>query len=107
MNNGVVLSELSGIKADQIPNSAAEAKFKNAAAKNGYTVHRPSWPDFILEKDGKLLFVEVKGANDEVSKFQRQTFNLLVEHGFPIFLWKDSKETRSKLAKWTKYTKSK
>lgn len=92
--------DTSAIRGDQIPNVPAEAAFKSRAIGRGYTVHRPSWPDYLLEKDGKLMHVEVKGAGDEISKEQALTFTLLERHGIPVYIWKDCKETRGQLIRW-------
>lgn len=94
------VKNMPGIKMSQIPVSQSEALFKKRAAEKGYVVHRPSWPDFILEKDGKLFFVEVKSRTDQASKNQKSTFHLLKKHGFPVYLWKNSKEKRDKLTVW-------
>ncbi len=59
------------------------------ASDKDLLVHRPSWPDFILEDaTGELIGVEVKGPGDWVSKNQRDTFDLLEKHGaLRIFIW--------------------
>lgn len=88
------------VRGDQVPSIKAEAKFKARAMQKGYVVHRPSWPDYLLEKDGKLMHVEVKGHNDEVSKEQALTFNLMERHGIPVYIWKDCDETRGDLIRW-------
>lgn len=91
---------MDGIKTSQIPVSLSEAQFKDKAINRGYIVHRPSWPDFILEKDNQLYFVEVKSNKDSVSNTQKETFNLLERHGHKIFLWKNNKDYKGKLVKW-------
>lgn len=88
------------IRGDQVPTVKAEAKFKSRAIAKGYEVHRPSWPDYLLEKDGKLLCVEVKGNKDTVSKEQAQTFTLLESHGIPVYIWKDIQGARENLIRW-------
>lgn len=88
------------IRGDQIPIVKAEAKFKARAISLGYKVHRPSWPDNIIEKNGKLMFVEIKGASDEISREQAQTFSLLEKHGIPVYIWKDTDNARGSLFRW-------
>lgn len=89
-----------GIKYDQVPVSRAEAKFKGMAAARGFKVHRPSWPDFLLEKNGKLYFAEVKSKKDMVSSFQHETFDLLEKYGIAVYLWRDDKESEYFLKRW-------
>ena len=74
------------IKGSQVPQSAAEAKFKARAFEKGWSSHRPSWPDFLVETDKGLIAVEVKSRTDSVSRTQRQTFDLLEASGIPVYM---------------------
>lgn len=59
--NHVPQSPLSVIRGDQVPVSLSELEFKLRATEKGWRVHRPSWPDFLVETpDGECFAVEVK-----------------------------------------------
>lgn len=88
------------IRGDQVPSSVAEAKFKARAIEKGWQPHRPSWPDFLVQTDKGLIAVEVKSRGDQVSKTQRQTFDLLEAAGVQVFLWRDTKESKGTLVRW-------
>ena len=88
------------IRGDQVPTSISEALFKARALEKGWKPHRPSWPDFLVETESGLIAVEVKSRTDDVSKYQRETFNLLEEAGIPVYLWKNSGEMKSTLKRW-------
>jgi hypothetical protein len=66
--------------------SPYEKRFKERF-KRKMGVFRPSWPDFMCVRDGKLMCVEVKGGDDWVSENQRATFDLLAEHGIEVYIW--------------------
>ena len=99
MNLNAVLS-MDAIKADQIPNSRHEALFKSKCAEKGWVAHRPSWPDFIVETENRLVAVEVKGPGDSVSKTQAATFSLLESMGVPVYIWKNTAEGQGRLSRW-------
>jgi len=88
------------IKGEQVPHSAAECIFKEKCSEKGWKPHRPSWPDFMVETDdGRLLFVEVKGK-DRVSETQAATFEILENHGFPVYIWRNNEDCDSRLERW-------
>lgn len=59
------------------------ARFK---AKYNSTVLRRGAPDFIVEADGKVCFVEVKHGNDRLSRFQEKYKELLEKTGTKVFV---------------------
>lgn len=90
------------IRSEQVPISRAEARFKARAVAKGWKPHRPSWPDFLVEFEGKVIAVEVKAGNDELSSTQVRSFSLIEAAGLPVFIWKDQKTTRATLVRWAK-----
>lgn len=40
--------------------------------RNGYQIYRGGWPDFMVVKEGKVRFIEVKATHDSVSKAQKR-----------------------------------
>lgn len=99
MNIGAVLA-MKAIKADQIPNSLHEGIFKSRCAEKGWSAHRPSWPDFIVETQDGFIAVEVKGPNDAISSTQEATFDLLERMGVPVYIWKNTAEGSGSLSRW-------
>lgn len=73
--------------------NAFEEAFKRVAHSHMAIVHRPSWPDFIVQKhDSEIIGVEVKGPSDWISRNQRRTFDLLDSQGIlKIFIWDANK----------------
>ncbi len=64
-------------------------------------VHRPSWPDFLVESDGKLYGVEVKTPFDRLSINQVRTFDLLTKSDMmDIYVWVSNRP--NKLIRWQK-----
>lgn len=41
-------------------NSPTETKFREMASKRGYKALSKGYPDYVIEKDGKIIFVECK-----------------------------------------------
>ena len=69
-------------------NSAGENAFIKRCRDKRRNVHRPSWPDYLLELNGELVGVEVKAGNDKPSANQIRTFDLLVKHKvMAIYIW--------------------
>lgn len=93
------------VKGYQVPNSLAETKFKAKAIEKGWKPHRPSWPDFFVETENGIIFVEVKSKNDRISSDQAATFTLLELHGMKVFVWHDKKDRRDGLIPWKKWSK--
>lgn len=79
----------------------SEKQFVNKARRKLIAVHRPSWPDFMLVTDEGLIFVEVKGGEDDVSKNQKRTFDILAKHGHKVFIWRE--KAPGKLTRWGKH----
>lgn len=66
----------------------AETAFIRQAHDRMIPVHRPSWPDYLIVLNGRLVGVEVKSSSDRISDNQRRTFDILTKHNaLPIFLW--------------------
>lgn len=57
--------------------NALETAEKSELEKEGWVVYRNGWPDFAIEKNGVLRFVEVKSEADEPSAEQNRMFKLL------------------------------
>jgi hypothetical protein len=54
------------------------------AKKDGYEVIRGGWPDFLLVKDGKALFVEVKSKGSPVRPTQLKYLRVLEQLGLNV-----------------------
>ena len=104
LRNGRALERLpkddTVIRVDQVPYSSAEAAFKARAIEKGWKPHRPSWPDYLVETQNGLMFVEVKSAHDDISETQARTLSLLERHGIPVYLWRRKKGSSNVLVKW-------
>ena len=99
--NHVPQSPLSVIRGDQVPVSLSELEFKLRATEKGWRVHRPSWPDFLVETpDGECFAVEVKSRTDSVRGTQSATFSLLEKMGVRCFIWKNVKGMKASLVRW-------
>lgn len=88
------------IRGDHTLNSLSETVFKARAIELGWKPHRPSWPDFLVDKDGEMICVEVKSRTDAISITQHQTFNLLESIGMKVYIWKNEKGHRGHLTRW-------
>lgn len=65
-----------------------ERKFRELAAAAGYSVTKRGWPDFILEKEGRIIFVEVKkNPRTGLKRDQARIAKILVAAGLEVFLW--------------------
>lgn len=65
-----------------------ENDFRGRAAANGWKVSKRGWPDFILRKGSRVVFVEVKTyAATELKDDQQQIAELLAAAGFEVFRW--------------------
>lgn len=65
-----------------------ERDFRERAATNGWRVSKRGWPDFILRKGSRVVFVEVKTyAGTALKDDQQQIAELLVTAGFEVFRW--------------------
>lgn len=88
------------LRGRDVPVSLHEARFKARAMAAGWLPHRPSWPDFLVEMQGRLVGVEVKGPRDSVSSEQAETFDALEAAGLPVYVWHDTDERRDRLVRW-------
>jgi len=79
------------IRGSQQTHSRAENTFKARALDKGWRVHRPSWPDFLIERDKGWFAVEVKSKTDHCSREQIKTFDALERLGVKVFLWREAK----------------
>lgn len=48
------------------------------------------WPDYMILKEGKTLFIEFKGADGHLQPLQGHVHSLLREQGFRVELCNDS-----------------
>jgi hypothetical protein len=66
----------------------AEEAFRRQAVDSGWTVSKRGWPDFICERDGKIVIVEIKAHRRRILKReQRYVMNLLASYGVPCYRW--------------------
>jgi len=65
------------------PEKHFQIKFK----KDGYKILRNGWPDFLLIKDSKISFVEVKGSSDKLRKPQIKMLKVLNHYGLSCYIW--------------------
>lgn len=71
------------------PNKAEDA-FRAVAAAEGWRFTRRGWPDFILLKDNKIAFVEVKPRSTNgpyLSGPQWDVMKILSDRGFRCLRW--------------------
>jgi len=61
-----------------------EEVFDKIAERFGYEIYRSGWPDRVLEKDGKIIFVEIKSMNDELTPKQKRAHKLLRKVGIKV-----------------------
>lgn len=70
------------------PANTYEAEFFDQAAAKGWRLTKRGWPDFFLERDGKIVCVEVKPSSSrELKGDQRRVCQALATAGIPIFVW--------------------
>ncbi len=79
----------------------AEAAFKRMAVDRGYTVLRAGWPDFLLHRKGKPVFVEVKSDLDTLSDGQIELFEVLAGVGVHVVVWWE--RMPDKLLPWRRF----
>jgi hypothetical protein len=83
--------------------SGTEAKFASLAASKGWEAHRSGWPDFLIVKDGKPCFVEVKSTDDELRPSQVKMFRALETTGLSVLVWWELYPDR--LMPWKRFRK--
>lgn len=79
----------------------SELAFADEAERRGWVVHRNGWPDFLLERNGKIVAVEIKrpttaiptrtgrpqvGRASKPTREQRRIHRLLRQHGIPVLV---------------------
>lgn len=64
-----------------------EEIFEKKFMGDGYRVFKNGWPDFLIFKDGKAKFVEVKGYGDQLSNGQIGVLQILTDIGLSCFIW--------------------
>lgn len=83
-----------------MPEKALLANVRNLATRHGFLVyhtHRsdksePGFPDLVLCKPGRLLFIELKSATGKVTEDQMRWLELLKRSvpGVEVYLWRPS-----------------
>lgn len=64
-----------------------EKKFDEWAKKEGYKIYKDGYPDRAIKKDGKVIFVEIKGPKDRLRKSQKKMHGLFKELGLKVIVW--------------------
>lgn len=64
--------------------SLAEDLIKQRYEDNGWETFRNGWPDFAFYRNGEIVFVEVKGPTDALSKKQLEMHTLLRALGIEV-----------------------
>lgn len=76
------------VPSDRTAGAIVERDFRELAAAAGYTVSKRGWPDFILERDGRIIFVEVKkNPRAGLKRDQARIAKILVAAGLEVYLW--------------------
>lgn len=66
----------------------AEESFRRLAVEKGWLPCKRGWPDFICEKDGKIILVEIKDHRRRVLKREQlRVLQLLSAYGVPCYRW--------------------
>jgi hypothetical protein len=69
----------------------AEAVFRRKAIASGWEVLKSGWPDFLIIKDNKVVFVEVKSEWDVLKPNQILMLNILAGLGMKCYTWRPDK----------------
>lgn len=69
------------------PKNEAEAKFFDYATENGFDVCKRGWPDFIIEKNERIMCVEVKREGQRLKEDQERVMRRLAAYGVPCYRW--------------------
>lgn len=68
------------------PKNEAEGKCFKELTKEGWDVSKRGWPDFICEKDGKFIVIEVKKKKTHSLKYdQERVMKFLSEQGIECY----------------------
>lgn len=65
----------------------AERAFLESASERGAKCWRNGWPDFLVERDGQKIGIEVKRGSDFISESQSLMFAALETVGLDVFVW--------------------
>lgn len=79
----------------------SERQFLQKAVGKSARVLRNGWPDFLVQRDGKTIAVEVKRGADDLSDTQIRMFDALGLVGIPVYVWNPRRP--SVLVPWHKY----
>jgi len=80
-------------------NSRSETKFRAEALRRGFKIFSKGWPDYIIEKDGKYIFVECKRPIKRItmqlgfSKHQTEIREILIKLGLNYKVYRGNFET--------------
>lgn len=80
----------------RLTEAAFQRQIEEVAALLGYRRYHgwisvrsePGWPDLVLARPGRLLFVEVKGPRAAVTLPQREWLALLRATGAEVYCWR-------------------
>ncbi|MFA5396812.1 MAG: hypothetical protein WC346_12465 [Methanogenium sp.] len=77
-------------------NSEVETKFRDEAKNKGFEIFHKGYPDYVIRKDGKIIFVEVKrkcrSIKQGFSKHQLQMKAILQSLGCEYRVYRGSWE---------------
>jgi len=65
-----------------------EKKFDEWAESKGYKIYKYGFPDRAIEKDGEIIFVEIKRPKEKLSEKQRQMHELFRKLGLKLMVWR-------------------
>lgn len=68
--------------------NVSEEAFRQEATSKGWVACKKGWPDFICEKEGKIIVVEIKTHRRRVLKREQlRVLQLLAQYGVPCYRW--------------------
>jgi hypothetical protein len=66
-----------------------EQLFKKQAIDKGYKVFKTGWPDYLIQRNGTIAFIEIKkDKNDKLKSNQYELMRILHEYGLACFIWR-------------------
>lgn len=70
------------------PKREVEGIFFDLATERGWEVTAQGWPDFLVERDGEVILVEVKPSRGRKLRSEKlRLLTSLAERGIPCFAW--------------------
>jgi len=66
--------------------NTTENLFKNSFKENVTQIFHSGFPDFLIEKNDEIIFVEVKSETDGMHPKQIKVMDVLTKHGIPCFI---------------------